>query len=248
MFMKIWILTLNTIVFLSTINFIQPAWASGSCPANIDKEWMLGKVGKPSKFYTPVKTQCDDATLNVFTNCIQTQDSQQLYFGSLQRFEEIKSAQCPFGYAPKVANGFFGYQRYDDKRVCLDPCNSISVGKFFRDEQRFGERRALNIGDVVFVPELKGKKCGTSTHDGCAIVTQFIEYTNEPVLDFYSGTCKNIHRGLCLDYKDERLPSKVTLFKLSPEEAKVFKDQHQFPGISSENLNLVIRTPATKKF
>lgn len=219
--------------------------AQASCPDSVNKEWLLGKVANPTKFFTPVKEECDSDTLNVFTNCIDP-DNKQLFFGNIERTEPLASTQCPFGYAPRVSKGFFGYERYNDQKVCLDPCHSISVGKTFRDEQRFGERRALSIGDVVFVPELKGKRCGDQKHDGCAIVSQFIEYSNDPILDFFSGTCKNISRGRCLDYHDEKLPSTVTVFKLSPEQAQAYRKAQAFPKVSEDNLELV-RTPAQNK-
>ena len=216
--------------------------ASATCPASMDKEWLLGKVGSPSKYFTPVKEDCDSDTLNVFTNCIDT-DNNQLFFGHTDRTESLSSALCPFGYAPQVSKGFFGHQKYNDQKVCLDPCHSISVGKTFRDEQRFGDRRALNIGDVIFVPELKGKRCGAQKHDGCAIVSQFIEYSNEPILDFFAGTCKRIFKGQCLDYQDEKLPEAVTLYKLSPELATAYRKAQAFPKVSESNLDLV-RNPA----
>lgn len=220
--------------------------SQAQCPTSVGKEWMLGKVGNPSKFFTPIKDDCDSETLNVFTNCIEASSGGQLYFGHITRSEAADSAQCPFGYSPQVANGLFSYQRYDNQKVCLDPCHSISVGKTFRDDQKFGERRALNIGDVVYVPELKGRTCGTQKHDGCAIVSQFIEYTNDPVLDFYAGTCKNIARGRCLDYKDESLPSQVSLYKLDPKQAETYRKAHSFPKVSTDSLELV-RTPAASK-
>lgn len=232
------------LIFVSLIlglSWTAKAQAS-SCPASVSKEWLVGKVGKPSKFFTPVKEDCDSDTLNVFTNCIES-DKGQLYFGHLDRTESLASTQCPFGYAPQVNKGFFGHQKYNNQNVCLDPCHSISVGKTFRDEQRFGQRRALNIGDVVFVPELKGKRCGEQKHDGCAIVSQFIEYTNDPILDFFSGTCKKIFKGRCLDYNDEKLPDTVSLYKLSPEQAESYRKAHPFPKVSEDSLELV-RTPA----
>lgn len=235
------------ILLIFSFFFTQISLAS-SCPGSADKQWLLGQVGEPSRFFTPVKEACDSETLNVFTNCIETDN--EIFFGHITRSEPLAQSQCPYGYAPRVANGFFGYQKYNDQKVCLDPCHSISVGKFFRDEQKFGSRKVLNIGDVVYVPELKGKSCGDKKDkklDGCAIVSQFIEYTDDPVIDFYSGTCKNIFKGRCLDRKQEdSMPKQVRLYKLSPEAAKNYLKSHSFPKVSNDSLDLV-RTPAKEK-
>lgn len=181
---------------------------------------MLGKVSQPTKFYTPEKEYCSDETLNVFSNCIEkTGSDKTLFFGSRDRHSEDQSkSQCPNGYAPQVKNGYLRFQRNSSKKVmCLDACESVAVGKFFRDKDKFGDKKALNIGDVIYIPELKGFKCAKqkSAHKGCVTVTQFIEYSNEPVVDVFSGTCGNIGKGYCREFSEQRLPDTISVYKVN---------------------------------
>ncbi len=197
--------------------FFLVNFAQASCPNELSKSQLLGKVSNPTKFYTPVRDFCSDETLNVFSNCIETGSvDKTLFFGSRERFSSIqKQSDCPNGFATEVKNGFLKFQQFNGKPVCLDSCESIAIGKFFRDEDRFGSRKTLQIGDVVYIPELKGQTCANKTHDGCVTVSQFIEYTNSPVVDLYSGTCTTIIRGLCRDNSDKKLPEVISVYKVN---------------------------------
>lgn len=207
----------------------------GKCPQQTSKKFMLGKVAEPSKFYTPIRNYCGDETLNIFSNCIEKKKSKdKVFFGNREKLDESPKIElCPHGYATQVVKGELSFQEFNGKKVCLNPCNSVAVGKFFRDQEKFGERKALSIGDVVYIPELKGEMCGEQKHDGCAIVSQFIEYTSDPVIDFYSGTCKKIKKGLCLDFEDKKFPQSVSLFKLKPDQAKSYAQAKKFPGLET---------------
>ncbi len=191
--------------------------AQATCPNELSKSHLLGKVSNPTKFYTPVKDYCSDETLNIFSNCIESSSSSKtLFFGSRERFSSLQAqSDCPNGYATEVKNGFLKFQQLNGKPVCLDSCDSISIGKFFRDEDKFGSRKVLSVGDTVYIPELKGQKCGSKVHAGCVTVSQFIEYTNSPVVDLYSGTCKSIVKGLCKDNYDQKLPDIISVYKVN---------------------------------
>lgn len=158
-----------------------------------------------------------------------------MFFGSREKYSvEQTQSDCPNGYATEARNGFLKFQQFNGKPVCLDPCDSVAIGKFFRDEEKFGTRKALNIGDMVYIPELKGLQCGEKVHQGCVKVSQFIEYTNAPVVDLYSGTCKNtINRGLCNGSKDQKLPETVSIYKVNTKAE---------PGVSETQLSSEVQT------
>jgi hypothetical protein len=188
------------------------------CPTELAKSHLLGKISNPTKFFTPIRNYCSDDILNVFSNCIETSSSQKtIFFGTREKhYEDQKQAQCPFGYANEVRGGYLRFQKLNGRPVCLDPCESVAIGKFFRDEEKFGTRKALNIGDTVYIPELKGLSCGNKKHEGCVKVSHFIEYTNDRVIDIYSGTCSStITRGQCNNSKDSNLPEVVSIYKVN---------------------------------
>lgn len=191
---------------------------AAECPSELSKSHLLGKISGPSKFFTPVRSYCSDDILNVFSNCIEdASGSQTIFFGSREKhYEDQKQAECPFGYATEVRGGYLRFQKFNGKAVCLDPCESVAIGKFFRDEEKFGARKALSIGDLVYIPELKGLQCNNKKHEGCVKVSQFIEYTNDPVIDLYSGTCSStINRGQCNKSKDAPMPEVVSIYKVN---------------------------------
>lgn len=226
-----------SIVILSyffSLNFVY-----ASCPNELSKSQLLGKVSNPTKFYTPIKDFCSDETLNIFSNCLEIGALDKiLFFGSRDRFSSAqKRSDCPNGFATEVKNGYLKFQQHNGKPVCLDSCESIAIGKFFRDEDKFGTRKVLNIGDTVYIPELKGKMCGNKTHDGCVTVSQFIEYTNSPVVDLYSGTCKNIVKGLCKDNTDQKLPEVISVYKVNAKPTGTNPDETQ---LSSEVQNSLL--------
>lgn len=217
--------------------FVQSAFAN--CPTELSKSHLLGKVQNPTKFYTPIRSNCTDDILNIFTNCIETSsEDKTIFFGSREKHAETqKNADCPFGYAAEVKNNFLRFQKFAGKPVCLSPCESVAIGKFFRDEQRFGIRKALNIGDMVYIPELKGLKCGETTHKGCVRVSHFLEYTNNPVVDIYSGTCANtISKGECHTQPGINLPATVSIYKVNAGQAPQGETQ-----LSSEAPNPTVQ-------
>lgn len=191
--------------------------ASASCPNELSKSQLLGKVSNPTKFYTPVKDFCSDDILHIYSNCLETGPKDKtLFFGARDRFSSVQNqSDCPNGYATEVKNGLLKFQQHNGKPVCLESCDSVAIGKFFRDEDRFGSRKVLKIGDTIYIPELKGQKCGEKIHEGCVKVSQFIEYTNLPVFDLYSGTCKTINRGLCRETQDKKLPDVISVYKVN---------------------------------
>ncbi len=199
--------------------FVVVSQASGAeCPNELSKSQLLGKISNPTKFFTPIRSYCSDEILNVFSNCIESSESSQtLFFGSREKhFEEQKQAQCPYGYATEVRGGYLKFQKLNGKPVCLDPCQSVAIGKFFRDEEKFGPKKALSVGDTVYIPELKGLKCGSETHQGCVKVSHFLEYTASPVIDLFSGTCKTtINRGQCNSSNELTLPEVVSIYKVN---------------------------------
>lgn len=222
---------------LTLLLSITSQLALANCPTELSKSHLLGKIQNPTKSYTPIRSYCSDEILNIFSNCIESNSSGSvIYFGSREKhFENQKHADCPFGYATEVKNNFLRIQKLSGKPVCLSPCESIAVGKFFRDEQRFGLRKILNVGDMVYIPELKGLKCGDTTHKGCVRVSHFLEYTNNPVIDFYSGTCTStISRGECSNQPTFKLPNAVSIYKVNA--GAVEKGETQ---LSSEAPNAV---------
>lgn len=226
-------------LFYTLLIFKSLSALATECPTELSKSKLLGKVSNPTKFYTPIKEFCSDETLHIFSNCIENNDSEKtIYFGSRERYSVAQSqSPCPYGYAPQVKNGFLKFQKVNGKTMCLDPCDSVAVGKFFRDEDKFGMKRTLNVGDVIYIPELKGLKCGNKTHQGCVTVSQFIEYTNEPVIDVYSGTCKSISRGLCHDFSDKKLPDAITLYKVNTRKANEGSETQLSSEVQNNLLN-----------
>jgi hypothetical protein len=221
-----------SILFLLNISLSQVSLAF-ECPNELSKSHLLGKVSNPTKFYTPSRDFCTDEALNVFSNCIETdRSSKTLFFGSRDRHSEPQQeADCPNGYAPEVRSGFLKFQKLNGKPVCLDPCESVAVGKFFRDEDRFGFKKSLSVGDKLYIPELKGLQCGDKVHKGCVTVTQFIEYTPNPAIDVYFGVCRNIIKGLCRDYNDQKLPDTFTIYKINLKTASPMSESQ----LSSKN-------------
>lgn len=207
------------------------SWSYAQCPSELSKSHLLGKASNPTKFYTPIRSFCSDEILNVFSNCIEVGSSDKtIFFGSRDKHSEDQTkADCPNGYATEARNGFLKFQKLNGKPVCLNACDSIAIGKFFRDEEKFGPRKALHVGDQIYIPELKGLHCGEKTHDGCVQVSQFIEYTNDPVIDLYSGTCRNsINKGICSGSKDEKLPQTLSIYKVNTKAS---------PGVSETQLS-----------
>ncbi len=188
-----------------------------NCPTELSKSQLLGKVSDPSKFYTPIRSYCSDELLNIFSNCIESDSAEQtLFFGSREKhYESTKTADCPFGYATEARGGYLRFQKFNGKPVCLEPCETMAVGKFFRDQDKFGAKRALNIGDQIYIPQLKGLRCGKKIHKGCVRVSHFIEYTDKPIVDLYSGICSSsISRGVCRKSNDSDLPKVISIYKV----------------------------------
>ena len=206
------------LLFVLVLSVLSSSFVQAECPTELAKSHLLGKISNPTKFFTPIRNYCSDEILNVFSNCIESSSDQKtIFFGTREKhYEDQKQAQCPFGYANEVRGGYLRFQKLNGRPVCLDPCESVAVGKFFRDEDKFGSRKALSVGDLVYIPELKGLKCGNKEHKGCVKVSHFIEYTNDPVIDIYSGTCAStINRGQCSSSKDSNLPEVVSIYKVN---------------------------------
>jgi hypothetical protein len=84
---------------------------------------------------------------------------------------------------------------YGPKTNCLNPCRTLAAN-----------RDAHPPGEVLFFPELVGKKCGIGlnamVHDGFMVVHDngaLSHFNLEGRFDFFWGECRNSDNGVCRD-------------------------------------------------
>lgn len=101
-----------------------------------------------------------------------------------ERHERLRDARCKFG---------IGYGARDN---CTHPCRSLAAS-----------RKDHEAGQVLYFPELVGKRCGSGSsamiHDGFMVITDTgspKKFNHEGRFDFFWGDCKRYNKSSqCLE-------------------------------------------------
>lgn len=139
-------------------------------------------------YYVPILDAYDHFTCDKMEgSCIYKKATVDWLHNFGYNDQELDSARCKNGYG--------------NKQNCLNPCRTIAASTKYH---RWGE--------VLFIKELVGKKCGTKRdktemiHDGFVVVgdTGSEKHFNAPGrFDFFWGRCKDKSQGVCREGAQE---------------------------------------------
>ncbi len=137
-----------------------------------------------SHYYVPLLEQYDDFTCNKMEGtCIYKKNGVPWLHNYGYEDQPLELARCKNGYG-NVQN-------------CLNPCRTVAAST-----------RHHSSGEVFFIKELVGKKCGNPrdgtemVHDGFVVVgdTGSPKHFNAPGrFDFFWGRCQNKRDGVCFE-------------------------------------------------
>lgn len=137
-----------------------------------------------SHYYVPLLEHYDDFTCNKMEGtCIYKKNGVPWLHNYGYEDEPLEFARCKNGYG-NVQN-------------CLNPCRTIAAST-----------RHHRSGEVFFIKELVGQKCGNRRdgtdmiHDGFVVVgdTGSPKHFNAPGrFDFFWGRCENKRNGICFE-------------------------------------------------
>jgi hypothetical protein len=103
-----------------------------------------------------------------------------------------------FGYSDQPLSKARCKNGYGNQHNCLNPCRTVAASMKFH-----------KFGEVLFIQELVGKKCGNlkrdgfeMTHDGFVVVMDTgspLHFNERGRLDFFWGRCAKRGDGVCLE-------------------------------------------------
>lgn len=143
------------------------------------------KAKKVTHYYVPLLTKYNSFTCNKMEGtCIYKKSGVQWLHNSGKSDQRLSEAACKNGYG--------------NKNDCLHPCRVLAASM---EHHRYGQ--------VLYFPNLVGKKCGHKERDGFEIIHDgymVVLDTGSPShfnaqgrFDFFWGRCKDRSNGICLE-------------------------------------------------